>query len=359
MRVPVVSVLIPVFNVEKYLRECLDSVLKQTLADIEVVCVDDGSSDASLAILKDYEKRDPRVRVIALGENRGVGVARNACLNAARGRFVYFVDSDDLLCEDILQKLCDEAEASGCDIAICWGGAFPQAKDDPACCAQAEAMRGWLRKMKPVRAKRLDLAEIGRNEMSCSPCAKLYRRDFLERNVLRFVDRKAVHEDEGFRVKLIACRPLVSCIPEVGFLYRIRSDSIMGSRKFGSEWESLLWVLEDAIGFARHRLSPAEMQEARPQLNRLLWRMGFPFVVTREGYALARRIFVKQGFKRAKCRMLARLLRGKARVRYESKANDIQPLSPLVNYCCGTAGILALDRLDRVLLLASERFLGV
>lgn len=91
-----VSVIVPVYNAEKYLRECLDSVVDQSLREIEIICVDDGSTDASPAILAEYAARDPRVRVITQ-ENRYAGAARNAAIRAARGEFVAFLDPDDLL----------------------------------------------------------------------------------------------------------------------------------------------------------------------------------------------------------------------------------------------------------------------
>ncbi len=89
-----ISVIVPVYNMEAYLRECLDSVLSQSLAEIEVITVNDGSADGSLAILREYEKKDSRVKVIDK-PNEGVGKARNDGLNAAAGEFVAFMDSDD------------------------------------------------------------------------------------------------------------------------------------------------------------------------------------------------------------------------------------------------------------------------
>lgn len=91
---PKVSVIIPVYNVEKYLRECLDSVINQTLKDIEIICVDDGSTDSSLSILKEYAQKDNRV-VVLTQKNLHAGIARNTGLNIATGEWVHFLDSDD------------------------------------------------------------------------------------------------------------------------------------------------------------------------------------------------------------------------------------------------------------------------
>jgi glycosyltransferase involved in cell wall biosynthesis len=92
--VPKVSVIIPVYNVDKYLKQCLDSVATQTLRDIEIICVNDGSTDGSLAILEEYAKKDSRIVVINQ-KNQGAGLARNKALKCAQGRYFVFMDSDD------------------------------------------------------------------------------------------------------------------------------------------------------------------------------------------------------------------------------------------------------------------------
>ena len=111
-----ISVLIPVYNVEKYLRETLASVTSQGLTNIEIIAVDNCSTDGSLAILREVAKTEPRLRVIALPENGGVRASRGAALEAARGKYVYFLDSDDLLEPDILAQAFAAAEAGHCDV---------------------------------------------------------------------------------------------------------------------------------------------------------------------------------------------------------------------------------------------------
>ena len=91
-----ISVVIPVFNTECYLSTCLDSVLNQTLENIEVICIDDGSTDNSLEILKKYQKKDNRVKIISK-DNEGQGVARNIGISEAIGEYIAFVDSDDFI----------------------------------------------------------------------------------------------------------------------------------------------------------------------------------------------------------------------------------------------------------------------
>lgn len=120
---PKVSVIVPVYNVEQYLAECLDSIISQTLQDIEIICIDDGSTDNSGKILDDYAVRDGRIRVIHQ-ENCGVSKSRNKAIRSALGEFVMFVDSDDLLPDIlILEKLYSKAKENNVLIA---GGEFGQ-----------------------------------------------------------------------------------------------------------------------------------------------------------------------------------------------------------------------------------------
>lgn len=115
---PLISVIVPVYKVEQYLRRCVDSVLTQTYQNLEVVLVDDGSPDRCGAICDEYAKKDSRIGVIHQ-ENRGLSAARNAGLDACTGQFVTFVDSDDYIERDLIQRLFDgigDADLCGCGV---------------------------------------------------------------------------------------------------------------------------------------------------------------------------------------------------------------------------------------------------
>ena len=100
-----ISVIIPVYNTEKYLRRCLDSVCNQTLSDIEIICINDCSTDNSLEILREYSAKDERVKVIDFKKNKGAAVARNIGIDEAQGECLGFVDSDDFVDLDFSEKL--------------------------------------------------------------------------------------------------------------------------------------------------------------------------------------------------------------------------------------------------------------
>ena len=120
---PKVSVIIPCYNAEKFIVECLDSVIGQTLADIEIICVDDGSTDSTNSILNDYAKKDNRITVLQQ-INSGAGVARNKGLKIAAGEYLAFLDSDDVFEPEMLDKMYKTAQKEDLDIIVCRADRF-------------------------------------------------------------------------------------------------------------------------------------------------------------------------------------------------------------------------------------------
>lgn len=118
MECQLVSIIIPVYNVEKYIRKCLDSVCGQSYRNLEIIIVDDGSSDLSGEICEEYQKKDVRIRIIHK-KNEGQSVARNIGLEQAKGDFVMFVDSDDWIAEDMVAYLYENLQERTADLAIC------------------------------------------------------------------------------------------------------------------------------------------------------------------------------------------------------------------------------------------------
>ena len=113
-----VTVVVPVFNTAEYIDRCLQSVATQTLGDIEVLCIDDGSTDDSPSRLKAWADKDNRVRIITFPQNKGVPYARNLAIDEARGKWIYFLDSDDWIDPDFLEAMVKEAEKTGRDVVI-------------------------------------------------------------------------------------------------------------------------------------------------------------------------------------------------------------------------------------------------
>ena len=110
-----ISVIVPVYNVEVYLRKCLDSLINQTLQDIEIICVNDGSTDNSLDILLEYSQKDSRIKIISQ-ENKGVSEARNTAINIAKGEYLSMVDPDDWVENNMLEVMYNKAVKENADI---------------------------------------------------------------------------------------------------------------------------------------------------------------------------------------------------------------------------------------------------
>lgn len=115
---PKISVLIPVYNVEKYIGRCIDSILSQSFEDFEIIIVNDASPDRSIEIVREYQKKDPRIRIIDKERNEGLMMARHTGYHNAKGQYVFFCDSDDFLPEDSLSELYNKALETGAEIIV-------------------------------------------------------------------------------------------------------------------------------------------------------------------------------------------------------------------------------------------------
>lgn len=176
MQNPEISVIIPIYNVEKYLRECLNSVVNQTFRELEILCINDGSTDGSPAILEEFATNDERVRVIHQ-ENQGQAAARNRGLAEARGEFVLFLDSDDFWDLDLCEKVLKKAESSSGDLIQFQFQSFGETsfpfEPEPVDCRTL---------VSPEEKIRMD-------HIVPSVWAYAYRRSFLEVHGLRFPER--------------------------------------------------------------------------------------------------------------------------------------------------------------------------
>jgi glycosyltransferase involved in cell wall biosynthesis len=115
---PLVSIIIPVYNVGPYLRQCLESVITQSLAEIEIICVNDASTDDSLSVLQEFAAKDPRIRILDKQKNEGLSVARNVGMDAARTKYLLFVDADDFVHPELCSKALHCAETTQSDLVL-------------------------------------------------------------------------------------------------------------------------------------------------------------------------------------------------------------------------------------------------
>ena len=228
--VPKVSVIIPVYNVEAYLEETLESMCAQTLKDLEIICIDDGSTDHSLQILEAYAKKDARIRVYHQ-ENQGQGKARNAGLDLARGTYIHFMDSDDLLDADALQRCYESAVWNNLDVVMFDGDSFYESAELEALHPQYRTFY-HRRKFYPGVYTGEDIyIRLSRNwDFIVSACMKLYRRAYLQENQIRFPE-KIRFEDNffAFHSVIAAARAKVLCYAP--YHRRVRDNSSMTDQR--------------------------------------------------------------------------------------------------------------------------------
>ena len=218
---PIVSVILPVYNVDKYLRECLDSILNQSFKDIEVICVDDGSQDNSLNILKEYADKDNRI-VILQQLNQGAGVARNYGMSIARGKYLSFLDSDDFFNTKLFEEVVLEADCKNADIVIY---KFKQFNDRLGTLDKESS--GFKKNI--FGSSTFSFRDAKNDFFSITnPAAwnKLFNRDFIERNQLMFQDNKRTN-DLFFTYAALVCAEKITLLDKDLVYYRVgmRSNS--------------------------------------------------------------------------------------------------------------------------------------
>ena len=223
---PRVSVIVPVYNTASFLADCLDSVLTQTMPDIEVICIDDGSTDQSPTILRGYAERDPRVRVETI-PNSGLSAARNLGVSLAAGSYVCFLDSDDMLDSETLQHLYAVASRDNLDVLHFGIVAFCE---DESLSAACENYREYYRTKGEYRGTYSGpalMAEMQKNgDFKSSACIQLYRTSFLREHGITFYDG-ILHEDNLYTFECALRAERVAFSPRVLYRRRVREDSIM------------------------------------------------------------------------------------------------------------------------------------
>lgn len=189
-----VSVVIPIYNVEDYLEECLDSIVNQTFTDLEIICVNDGSKDNSLEILKEYAKKDDRIIVIDQ-ENGGHAVATNVGMDRATGKYLFLMDSDDKLKLDAIELTYNAAEEKQVDFVLFQAINYDDEKDE-FYEAENYSMNAVADK---VGDNIFSIDDIGETsfEIAVTPWTKLYNRQFIEDSHIRFAEG-LIFEDNIF-----------------------------------------------------------------------------------------------------------------------------------------------------------------
>lgn len=242
-----VSVIVPVFNKEKYLEECLDSLINQTLEKIEVICVDDGSTDNSLKILEEYEEKDSRIKVFTQ-ENNGPGNARNNALKHASGDYIAFVDADDWIELDALRILYENALENESELVLFNAIEYLPNNQFRKRIYYPTDIDGTF--------NFLDNNDIVMNNFLIA-CTKFHKLSFINENQLSFSEN-ALFEDVYFHIKSMVKATNVSYVKEIFYNYRRTETNTRQSNSLKSS-ESFLFL--DIIDDVRELLVEENVYE--------------------------------------------------------------------------------------------------
>lgn len=215
-----ISVIVPIYNACKHLRPALDSILAQTLREIEIICVDDGSTDTSLDMLKIYQKMDNRIRIVT-ETNAGPGHARNNGLKRARGKYVAFLDADDFFEPEMLEKLYDHAEENDLDIAIARYDIYDNKKGKFV--ANIESEHGKIFEGGAITSKN-EYPDYILQSTTGAAWNKLFKRSFISEKSITFTTEAMIFEDVYFTVSALAFAERVARIPDILVHHRIYSQ---------------------------------------------------------------------------------------------------------------------------------------
>ena len=265
MSSPKVSIIIPVYNVEKYIQRCINSLTSQTLEEIEIILVDDSSTDSSLLLCQKAAEEDSRIKVITKA-NEGAGKARNAALGLATGKYIGFVDSDDYVNENMFKTLYEKAEEYNSDLVMSGvlfvnGNMFSQEGD----CVIKTYFDADTHFESEEELKSLKMGIIGAlpgdvddSKYGMSIWKNLFRSEIIKQNGLSFQsEREMLSEDALFMVDFISCINKATGIKEAFYNYCRNEDSISKSYKKDRFEKSLVFVSEVKKRFSQN-LKPDE-----------------------------------------------------------------------------------------------------
>lgn len=261
-----VSVIVPVYNVEKYLDKCVKSICNQSYQNLEIILVDDGSTDSSAEMCDTYAKVDARVKVIHK-ENGGLADARNVGIEHAKGDYLLFIDSDDWIHQELVEKNIVIAEKEDTDVVIF---DYVGVQQDGTVCSQFCANLEPMKVFSILEEPRLITA-------SCSAVNKLYKTSFWKSTGLKF-PKGRYYEDLGTIPKLMALAKRVIYLKETLYYYLMREGSIMHTSNFEKNYKDRTAVLDDVLLFFREKNI---LEKYKNELEYLIFENGY-YIPSRE-----------------------------------------------------------------------------
>lgn len=235
-----VSIVIPIYNVENYLKECLDSIIHQNFKNYEIICINDASTDNSGVILQDYAKKYNNIRIITFSSNKGLSAARNSGLKNSKGKYIWFIDADDFIETDSIIELYNLAEKQQADIVYF---NFSRVYNNN----QIIINESNLTIEKNYSGKDFFCEIIFSSKTRPTACMQFIRKDFLLESNINFYDN-ILHEDELFWFLTSMHAKKIANINKIYYFYRQRTDSIMYNKNY-KRAESVFVILIHIISF--------------------------------------------------------------------------------------------------------------
>lgn len=252
---PKISVIIPVYNTEKYLAECLDSVLNQTFTDWEAICIDDGSTDNSLEILKEYAKKDKRIKILTQ-KNQGLSATRNRGIKIATGKYISFIDSDDKIDKNFYSVLFESAEKYNADIAVA------EMKIVNKTDIQTNTIKKFITNKFSNKIKYFNNGSV---------CDKIFKKTLFD-NISFPVGM--YYEDNIVLTKCAYMSNIVVFIPQTSYFYIMHDNSIcrdQSPEKQLKKNKDKMFIIKQIVTFAKeHHISGIDLLELKFFLSRTI-----------------------------------------------------------------------------------------
>lgn len=246
---PLISIIIPVYNVEKYLEDSIESIRNQTYQNIEIICINDGSTDSSLKILESYARQDSRIRVISQ-ENHGASSARNTGFTLAEGEYVYFFDSDDMLSEEAMQLIINAFNLYNSDIIFFGGTAIYETEELEEKYPHYQTLYQRNATYPEIyTGSDIFVNMINNHDLIVSVCFQCFRREFLIENQITFHEG-IIHEDNLFSIISLISSKKVYHLEKNLYIRQVRNNSIMTSKTHKDSFNGYFICIIELIKFS-------------------------------------------------------------------------------------------------------------
>ena len=288
-----VSVIIPIYNAANFLRQGLDSLLGQTLHDIEIICVNDGSKDESLTILKEYEQKDHRIQVIDQ-ENQGAGAARNNGMAIAKGEYLAFLDADDFFEENMLEEAYHAACAKDAEVCVFNADLYDDTEKTYKKCTWA-FRKQFFPDREPFAATDEDVKENIFRMFNGWPWDKLYKREYIQRIGIQYQNLRTTN-DMLFVFIALACAKRLITVDQILLHQRVNVKTSL-SRTREKSWDCFYAALVEMQRELKDRRLYDKMERAFVNwaLNFSLWQLN---TMTGDAFEQTYNLLKKEGFER-------------------------------------------------------------